>query len=83
MAPRRERSTADLLVLLIATTICVAILIATLGIFVLRIYEPHSDLSGLIGNLNDVINTMIGLMAGFLAGKSGRRGRRRDDDEDS
>ena len=79
---RDRRSTSDTLVLIVAGTICTCIMIATIGVFVLRIYQPKSDLSGLVGNLNDVINTLIGLMAGFLAGKTGSRGRRRDNEED-
>ncbi len=79
---RRDRSTPDLLVLIIASTICLAILIAVMGVFVLRIYEPKVDMSGLVGNLNDVINTMIGLMAGYLAGRQGNRMTRRRDEED-
>ena len=76
-----RRSTSDTLVLIVATTICVAILIAVVGVFLLTAFKPKTDLGGLIGNLGDVINTMIGLMAGFLAGKSGGRRRRGDDDE--
>jgi hypothetical protein len=79
---RRDRSTPDLLVLIIASTICLAVLIATAGVFVIRIYEPKVDLSGLVGNLNDVINTMIGLMAGYLAGRQGNRRTRRHEEED-
>lgn len=80
---RGDRSTPDLLVLIIASTICLAILIAVIGVFVIHVYEPKSDLNGLVGNLNDVINTMIGLMAGYLAGRQGgRRTRRRDDEEE-
>jgi hypothetical protein len=75
-----RRSTADLLVLIIASTICGAILIAVVGVFVLRIAQPKTDLAGIVGNLGDVINTMVGLLAGFLAGKTGAR-RRREDDE--
>ena len=76
-----KRSTADMLVLFIAGTICVAILIATVGVFLLQAYKPNANLTGLVGNLNDVINTMLGLMAGFLAGRQGNR-RKGDGDED-
>ncbi len=79
----RGRSTADMLVLMIAGTICVAILIATAGVFVVRIYQPKVDLSALVGNLNDVVNTLIGIMAGFLAGKQSNRRRRKDDDDET
>lgn len=83
MGRNSGRSTADTLVLIIATTICAAILLAVIGVFTLQLAEPKVDLTHLVGNLNDVINTMIGLMAGYLAGRTEKtRLRRKDEDED-
>ena len=83
MGRNSDRSTADLMVLIIATTICVAILLALIGVFTLQLAEPKVDLTHLVGNLNDVINTMIGLMAGYLAGRTERsRLRNRDEDDE-
>ena len=73
------RSTGDLLVLIVAATICGAILLGVIGVFVVSIARPKTDLTGLVGNLGDVINTMVGLMAGFLAGKTGSLRKRRED----
>lgn len=68
-----QRSTTDLLVLLIASTICAAVLLtgATLGL--LQILRPSVDTTGLSGNLFDVITTLIGLLAGFLAGRTDKQ----------
>lgn len=77
-----DRSVADTLVLIIATTICVAILLAVVGVFTLQLADPKVDLTHLIGNLNDVINTMIGLMAGYLAGRTEKTRLRRKDEDD-
>ena len=79
-----DRSTADLLVLIIAATICVAVLVALVGVLAIEYHSPSNDISKAVGNLNDIINTLIGLMAGYLAGRTevSRVRRRRDEDDD-
>lgn len=65
-----DRPTGDLLVLLLAGTICFSVVAsgATLGI--LRIVRPEQDIGSGVNILSDTINTLIGLMAGFLAGRT-------------
>lgn len=70
MATIRERSTTDLLILLIASTICFSVLAAGATIGIIEIRDPSVDTSGAQGTLGDIINTMIGLLAGFLAGRT-------------
>jgi hypothetical protein len=78
-----DRPTTDLLILIIAGTICAAILLGIVGVFVVEVANPNTDLAKLAGNLNDVISTLVGLLAGWLAGRTERtRVRRgREDDE--
>jgi hypothetical protein len=64
----RDRSTGDLLVLLLAGTICLSVLAAGATIAVLQI--QGDDTSRAAGLLSDVVNTLIGLLAGFLAGRT-------------
>jgi membrane associated rhomboid family serine protease len=83
---RRGRDTTDSLILLIAATICVVIVLATVGVFTLALVHPDLSLSSLVGNLNDVISTLVGLLAGWLAGRTDRarrldRRRQEEDDE--
>lgn len=66
----RSRSTTDLLILLIAGTVCFAILATGALIAATKLLHPSSDTSAAEAALTDVINTMIGLMAGFVAGRT-------------
>lgn len=65
------RSTGDMLVLLIAATICLSVMGSGLTIGIVRIVHPEVDVSQPLGAVTDIINTLIGLLAGYLAGKSG------------
>lgn len=66
----RNRPTSELLILLIAGTICFSVLASGATIAVLKIVHPEVDVTGSTNALTDVINTMIGLLAGFLAGRT-------------
>lgn len=70
MTPLGDRSTTDLLLLLLAGTICAVVLFVGAAIFVLEL--KGKDTAGLAGNLTDVVNTLVGILAGFLAGRSDR-----------
>jgi hypothetical protein len=73
MSPLGDRTTTDLLLLLVGGTVCATVLLVGAAIFVLEV--TGRDTSKLAGNLTDVINTMIGLLAGFLAGRTDRSNR--------
>lgn len=64
------RSTGELLVLLIAGTVCTVVLLSLLFIGIVEIVNPTADTAGAQGSISDTINTLIGLMAGFLAGRT-------------
>lgn len=68
----RDRSTGELLVLLIASTVCAVVLISLLFVGILEAVDSTIDTSRAQGTISDIINTLIGLMAGFLAGKTER-----------
>lgn len=65
----RDRPTGELMVIMIAATICTYILVTMIVLFILAIFTDR-DLSGPARNIADIINTLIGLLAGFLAGKT-------------
>ncbi len=72
MSRFRDRPTSDILVILIALTICTYVLVSIGLSIVLLFINPKSEpLANAIRNVGDIINTLIGLLAGFLAGKSG------------
>ena len=68
-----DRSTGDLLILGITATICFVLLASGAVLGVLAFFQPERDLTSMVSQISDVINTMIGLMAGFLAGRQGPR----------
>jgi len=83
----RERSTTDLLILMIAGTICICVIGALAAIAASELIDPDTDTSGAANAVADVINTLIGLLAGFLAGRTElqkvRRERREEDKADA
>lgn len=70
-----SRSTADLLILLVAATVCVAVLAAGGALAVVAIVQPGRDLSDVGGTLSHIVSVLVGLVAGFLAGRSRREPR--------
>jgi hypothetical protein len=71
MARLRDRSTGDLLVLMVTMTVCFAILSSGAVIVIVEITNPKTDTEAGLRTITGIINTMIGLLAGFLAGKTG------------
>jgi hypothetical protein len=65
-----ERSTGDLLILIIALTICFATLASGAWLAILAFKQPERDVTQGFAAVADVINTLIGLLAGFLAGRT-------------
>jgi len=64
----RDRSTAEILVLVIAATICGVVIATTITTFVFAFIHPGESIEGPSRLIADVMNTLIGLLAGFLAG---------------
>lgn len=66
------RSTSDILVLMIAITVCASVIASGVIISIIMIKDPHADLTVWISRITGTVNTMVGLLAGFLAGKQSR-----------
>jgi hypothetical protein len=84
MAGMRDRSTGDLLVLMLAVTVCVAIIVGEVGILILEGVDSSIDTSVAGGTIGQIINTLVGLVAGYLAGRTetGRIRRAKRDEKD-
>jgi hypothetical protein len=67
----RDRNTSDLLVLMVAGTICFTVISGGTAVIILEIVRPDVDTSAATRSLVGIVNTLIGLLAGFLAGKTG------------
>lgn len=70
MARLRDKPTGDLMVLMIATTVCSSVFIGGAALVTLAIVRPDLDTSNFARNIADLLNTLIGLLAGFLAGRT-------------
>lgn len=68
----RDRPTGDILVLMIAITVCSSVLASGVVIAIVMIKNPTADLTVWISRITGTVNTMIGLLAGFLAGRQSR-----------
>jgi len=79
----KDRSTADLLVMMLAATVCVAIIVGQVGIVVVHVISPSADTSTAGSIVGQIINTLVGLVAGYMAGRTevARIRRRREDEE--
>jgi len=68
--PLRDRSTGDILVLMIAGTVCFAVLAGGALIAVLVFVRPEVDVTKGVNSIRDIIGTLLGLVSGFLAGRN-------------
>jgi hypothetical protein len=74
-----QRSTGDLLILMIAGTICLMLLGTVTAVIIIQAVNPDADVLRAVTNLTNVVNTMVGMLAGYLAGKTQRRQEKDDD----
>ena len=67
----RDRPTGDLLVMMVAGTICFTVVSTGVSIIVVEFVNPQQDTAVATRAIVGVVNTLVGLLAGFLAGKTG------------
>jgi hypothetical protein len=68
-----KRATGELLILMIAATVCTSIVAAGIFLAIYSLVYPDRDASLGFDALAQVLNTLIGITAGFLAGRTDRR----------
>jgi len=82
MTRLRDRDTGDLMVLMVAATICSTVVFTATGSFIFKLLHPEIDLNKTFILIADILNTLIGLLAGFLAGRAEVGAKRRQEDAD-
>jgi hypothetical protein len=75
--PLFERSTAEILVILVGLTVCGYVVVTGAVIMALAFFTDR-DLSRAASSIGDIINTLIGLLAGFLAGRTNLNGKSKE-----
>jgi hypothetical protein len=70
MTRLRDRPTGDLMVLLVAFTVCGSVVLGGAAVITVTLFRPDVDVSNAARNIADLLNTLIGLLAGFLAGRT-------------
>jgi hypothetical protein len=70
MTRLRDRSTGDILVLMVAGTVCFSVVATGATIAVVEIVNSGTDTTSAVRAVTGIVNTLIGLLAGFLAGRT-------------
>lgn len=68
-----DRPTADLVVLLVAGTICFAVAALAVGLVVLALARPEVDNGPAVAGMSASITALLGLVGGYFAGTNTRR----------
>lgn len=70
MGRLRDRPTGELMVLMVAATVCGSVVVGGGAVILLALVQPTFDTSNAARTIADLLNTLIGLLAGFLAGRT-------------
>lgn len=66
----RNRTTGELLVLLVGVTVCGYVVCVGTALILLAFFHPNADATAAFRSITSIINTLVGLLAGFLAGRT-------------
>ena len=65
-----DRSTSDMLVLLIAGTICASVFASTIFLIISSLLSPDDEHNAAVAVISDTIQMLVSLLAGFIAGRT-------------
>jgi hypothetical protein len=69
----KERSTFDIVVILLTITVGATLVSSVAGVFWLKIYHPDLDTSHAADTVRSVLQTIVGALVGFIGGKAAGR----------
>ena len=67
-----KRPLIDTIILMVAGTICLAILLSLVFVAIVEIANPEQDTTVATATLASFLNILMGLLAGFIAGRTER-----------
>jgi hypothetical protein len=70
MTPLRDRPTADLIVIVLTGVVTVILLIAVVGVILLEVYRPETDIQALAARVGTLVSSLVGAIVGYIAGRN-------------
>jgi hypothetical protein len=66
----KNRSTIDVVVILLTITIGAAIIMSILGVLILKLRDPGMDVKGASSVVGNILTTVVGALVGFIGGRA-------------
>lgn len=64
-----NRSTADLVIMLVAVVICAILLLTLVGIIAIELVHPEFDSDPLVRVESEILGVLVGALVGFVGGR--------------
>jgi energy-converting hydrogenase Eha subunit A len=71
-----NRSTAELVVLILATMVAAVVVAAIIGLIAVELDQPGTDVSAIAASLGTLVTAALGVTIGFVLGGRGNGGPR-------
>jgi len=65
-----ERSTAEIVILLISSVVVVILILATVGVLLVELIHPDRDTDAVLSMLFDIVKVLVGAIIGYAAGRA-------------
>jgi 4-hydroxybenzoate polyprenyltransferase len=65
----RNRSTADVVVIILAMVVPIVIVMAIIAVFITEFFHPDAKTSNVIDAISSIVSTVTGAVLGYLAGR--------------
>lgn len=69
----KDRSTIDIVVLMLTMTIGLVLLLIVIGMLALRLYRPDIDINKGAESVGNILTTVVGALVGLIGGRAAGR----------
>jgi hypothetical protein len=66
----KDRSTFDIVVILLTATVGMTMVLVVSGVIILRLVRPEVDVKGAGTVIGNVLTTLVGALVGFVGGRA-------------